>query len=127
MFIKELIGEAAVYEQLAEEAAELAQAASKCARILRNENPTPVTWTEAHANLIEEYTDVKVFGIIINEEGKLMGLPQNRAVVIHDKVADILCGPAFICGLGEDGEFTDLTEAQISRLMPRITMLAIQC
>lgn len=66
-------------------------------------------------------------GIIINEEGKLMGLPQNRAVVIHDKVADILCGPAFICGLGEDGEFTDLTEAQISRLIPRITMLAIQC
>ena len=66
MFIKELIGEAAVYEQLAEEAAELAKAASKCARILRNENPTPVTWTEAHANLIEEYTDVKVCGNELN-------------------------------------------------------------
>ena len=60
--IKELISEAAVYEQLAEEAAELAQAASKCARILRGENPTPVSWGEAHRNLIEEFTDVKVCG-----------------------------------------------------------------
>lgn len=64
--IKELISEAAVYEQLAEEAAELAQAASKCARILRGENPTPVSWEEAYKNLIEEFTDVKVCGNELN-------------------------------------------------------------
>ena len=58
--MREIIGEAAVYEQLAEEAAELAQAALKYARILRNENPTPVTLEEARRNLIEEYTDVCV-------------------------------------------------------------------
>lgn len=54
----EQIGEPAMLEQLAEEAAELAQAALKLARIERDENPTPVTSEEAHRNLIEEYTDV---------------------------------------------------------------------
>ena len=57
---KEKIGEAAVYEQLAEEAAELAQAALKVSRILRGENPTPVTLEEAKDHLIEELTDVYV-------------------------------------------------------------------
>lgn len=54
------IGEAATYEQLAEEAAELAQAALKMARIIRGENPTPVTPEEASVNVIEEFTDVAV-------------------------------------------------------------------
>ena len=55
----EKIGEPAMLEQLAEEAAELAQAALKCARIERGENPTPVTESEAYKNLVEEYTDVE--------------------------------------------------------------------
>ena len=55
--IKDLIGVAAVYEQLAEESAELSKAALKCARIVRGENPTPMTLEEALANLKEEYTD----------------------------------------------------------------------
>lgn len=54
----EAIGSAAMLEQLAEEAAELAQAALKAARILRDDNPTPVTLPEACAAVIEEYTDV---------------------------------------------------------------------
>ena len=37
----EAIGSAAMLEQLAEESAELAQAALKAARILRDDNPTP--------------------------------------------------------------------------------------
>ena len=45
-------------EQLAEESAELAQAALKVARILRGDNPTPVTLKEAEEHLVEEYTDV---------------------------------------------------------------------
>lgn len=45
-------------EQLAEESSELAKAALKLARVLRKENPTPVTATEAQKNLIEEFTDV---------------------------------------------------------------------
>lgn len=52
------IGEPAMLEQLAEEAAELAKAALKLARIERGENPTPITRGNAAMNLIEEYTDV---------------------------------------------------------------------
>ncbi len=55
----------AVLEQLAEEAAELAQAALKYARILRGENPTPVTEQEAIANLRDEYADVQVCAAVI--------------------------------------------------------------
>lgn len=54
----EKIGKAAMLEQMAEEAAELSQAALKLARIKRGENPTPVTELEAWKHLVEEYTDV---------------------------------------------------------------------
>lgn len=54
----ERIGEPAMLEQLAEEATELAKAALKKARVIRKENPTPVTLEEANANLIEETADV---------------------------------------------------------------------
>ena len=54
----EKIGEAAMLEQLAEEASELAQAALKLSRKIRRENPTPKTIEECKTNLREEYTDV---------------------------------------------------------------------
>ena len=54
----EIIGTPAMLEQLAEESAELSQAALKVARILRGENPTPVLLGSAKAHLQEEYTDV---------------------------------------------------------------------
>ncbi len=56
--IMEEIGEPAVLEQLAEECSELSKAALKLARILREENPTPVTRAEARAALQEEKEDV---------------------------------------------------------------------
>ena len=49
-----------MYEQLAEECAELGKAALKMARILRGENPTPVTTAEAQDAIIEEYTDLEI-------------------------------------------------------------------
>ena len=52
------LGEPEVLAQLAEEAAELAQAALKLRRVLDGRNPTPVTGQEARRNLMEEYTDV---------------------------------------------------------------------
>ena len=54
----EKIGAAAMLEQLAEEATELAHAALKLARIERGENSTPVLKEDAMDHLIEEYTDV---------------------------------------------------------------------
>ena len=54
----EIIGKPAMLEQFAEEATELAQAALKMARKLREENPTPKTQEECEGNLVEEFTDV---------------------------------------------------------------------
>lgn len=59
-YMKDRIGDAAMYEQLAEEASELCKAALKMARILRGENPTPVTGRQAWEDLEEEYTDVMI-------------------------------------------------------------------
>ena len=54
------LGEPALLEQLAEECAELAQAALKLARLERGENPTPKTFIECLNALIEEMADVKL-------------------------------------------------------------------
>ena len=48
--------------------------------------------------------------IVCNEEGKLAGLEYNRA--LHDETGagyDILCGPFFVCGLGEE-DFASLPD-----------------
>lgn len=57
--IIERVGRAAMLEQMGEEAAELAKAALKLARVLRCENPTPVTEEEAERALVAEFTDVQ--------------------------------------------------------------------
>ena len=48
--------------------------------------------------------------LVCNEEGKLAGLEYNRA--LRDErgmIYDIICGPFFLCGLGEE-DFTSLPE-----------------
>jgi len=54
--------------------------------------------------------------IVCNEEGKLMGMEPNRAVRDPDtnEITDIICGPFFICGLGEE-DFCSLTEEQATK------------
>lgn len=54
------LGEPALLEQLAEECAELAQAALKLARKERGENPTPKTLGECFKDLIAEMADVQL-------------------------------------------------------------------
>ena len=57
--------------------------------------------------------------IICNDEGKLMGLERNRALRDEDgKVYDILCGPFFICGLGEE-DFASLPEDLLKKYAQR--------
>ena len=56
--IIDALGEAEVLAQLAEEAAELAQAALKLRRVLDGRNPTPKDEGECRKNLEEEYSDV---------------------------------------------------------------------
>ena len=56
-------------------------------------------------------------GIICNEEGKLLGLPLNRALRDdHGEIYDILSGTFVVAGLTED-DFGDLTEEQITKYM----------
>lgn len=53
--------------------------------------------------------------LIVNEEGKLNGLPLNRALWDEDnKVYDIVAGSFLIVGLGES-EFTSLTPALMKK------------
>ena len=67
-------------ELLGEESSELTQAALKKARVLRGDNPTPVTLDEANNNLIEEFVDVAVCGLLLGIEldGPLMEKKINR-------------------------------------------------
>lgn len=57
--IRLFLPDAELWAQLAEEAAELAQAALKIRRVLDGTNPTPKDIGEAHANVIEEISDVE--------------------------------------------------------------------
>ena len=67
--IKEYLGESEMLCQLAEEAAELSQAALKLRRALGCNNPTPVTVEEARRNLVEEAADVyNVLGRLLDAE-----------------------------------------------------------
>lgn len=62
------INRSALYEHLAEEASELAQAALKVARIQRGENPCRTEIEEALDNMVEEFTDVMLVAEIIGYE-----------------------------------------------------------
>ncbi len=57
-YVVEKVGLPAMYEQLAEECAELAQASLKMARILRKENPTPKSQIDVEHAIDEEFNDV---------------------------------------------------------------------
>lgn len=50
--------------------------------------------------------------IVLNEEGKLLELPQNRMIVRNGITIDYIVGNFFICGIGED-DLESLTETQI--------------
>lgn len=56
--VRQIVGKPALLAGLAEEAAELAQAALKLRRALTQDNPTPVPVEVAEANLLEEVCDV---------------------------------------------------------------------
>lgn len=67
--IKQHIPQDELLAQLAEEAAELSQAALKLRRALTGINPTPVTAEEARKNLVEEAADVyNVLGLLLDTE-----------------------------------------------------------
>lgn len=79
--LAEYVGEAAVYEHLAEEASELAQAALKYARYLRKENPMAPNTNPGvlSYNVKEEATDV----LILLEE---VGLERGDDHIYAEKI-----------------------------------------
>ena len=53
--------------------------------------------------------------IVCNDEGKLLGLPMNRALTDdHGVPYDYVCGTFFMAGLAED-RFASMTEQQIKK------------
>lgn len=58
--VLDMIGTAALLEQLAEESAELAQAALKLARKMRNENPTPKSRASALTSTVMRWTPASI-------------------------------------------------------------------
>ena len=81
--ITDYLSQPELLTQLAEEAAELAQAALKLRRALTGENPTPVTVTQAVHDLNEEIADVRLCAgqiVYINPEflEEIMRLKKER-------------------------------------------------
>ena len=74
-YIKQYAIPADVAGQLAEEAAELAKAACKLERVIRGTNPTPVTYDEAVASLVEELSDINVVSTVLID---MLAVPYGR-------------------------------------------------
>lgn len=56
--------------------------------------------------------------IVCNEEGKLIGLPLNRAVYMDSEMVDIMAGNFFICATPADSEnFESLSDEQAKRYL----------
>ena len=75
--IQESLSQAELLAMLAEEAAELSQAALKLRRVLTGTNPTPVSANEAVQRLIEEIADVDLC------EEQISCIDWDRAAEIH--------------------------------------------
>ena len=59
--------------------------------------------------------------IICNDEGKLLGLPLNRALRDEEgEIYDVIAGAFFVCGAPPDSEsFTSLTDEQVDYWLKR--------
>lgn len=62
--------------------------------------------------------------LICNEEGKLLGLPLNRALRDDEgTIYDIISGTFFVCASPPDSDrFADLTDQQVKTYMERFAM-----
>ena len=53
--------------------------------------------------------------LVCNDEGKLIGLPQNRLLCDRSgRVHDMICGTFFLAGLGEE-DFISLTDEEVEK------------
>ena len=64
------------------------------------------------------YPFVEPVALVCNGEGKLLGLPPNRALRVPEtgEVYDVVCGTFFLCAAPADSEsFEGLSEGQVER------------
>lgn len=52
--------------------------------------------------------------LVCNDDGKLLGLEPNRALIYGRKAYDIIAGTFFVCGIAGES-FTSLTPVQLTR------------
>lgn len=78
-----------------------------------------------YIEVIEPFDDP--VALIVNEEGKINGLPVSRFLFYQDmEYVDPICGTAFLCGLGEDDLADipdDLVEKYTAMFMPDIVKI----
>ena len=69
---------------------------------------------DGHIEAVYPFDDT--VALVCNDEGKLLGLPLNRAIrdPATGQILDIIAGTFFICSLSED-DFASLTDEQINR------------
>ena len=62
--------------------------------------------------------------LICNEEGKLLGLPLNRALRTESgEIYDVISGTFLLCGAPPDSDhFTDLTQEQLETYLRRFRL-----
>lgn len=65
---------------------------------------------------VEVYYPFEDSCFLVNEEGKISGMFPNRAVYQNGEMLDIIFGPFFICGLGEE-DFCSLSDEQIEHYL----------
>ena len=68
---------------------------------------------EGYIEVIYPFADP--VGIVLNEEGKIIGLPVSRFLWYQEsEYVDALCGTFFICGLGEE-DLTDIPDDLVEK------------
>ena len=68
------------------------------------------------------YPFAEPVALVCNDEGKLLGLPLNRALRLPEtgEIYDVIAGTFFLCGAPPDSDrFVGLTEEQLSRYAQR--------
>ena len=83
-------------------------------------------WLEEMQKVVGGYIQVLYpfddpVALVCNEEGKLLGLPPNRALRDEEgEIYDVVCGTMFLCGAPPDSEhFCGLTLEQIEKYEQR--------
>ena len=83
-YVSESLSEEVLLEQLCEECGELVQQAAKRMRILRGENPTPLSMSANYENLVEEMGDILSCIKVLKEK---YGLTDELDKVVSGKMA----------------------------------------